>query len=158
MQHTPFTYSLDAVVGGLSRREPGMPGEAKFQTASAVGRIDVHPVLAMPLHFDGWALRPTIGARETFYSASQSPGLDIPTYRGGSANRKDFEASIDVRPPAMERDFRAPWLEHFLGGNIRHVIAPDVQYSYVTGIGNFGSICASMTATSSAIPTSSASH
>ena len=140
LTHTPFTYSLDAVVGGLSRREPGQAGEAKFQTASEVGRIDLHPVLAMPLHFDGWAMRPVLGVRETFYSASQSSGLDIPTYRSGSADRKDFEASVDIRPPALERDFRAPWLEHLLGSNVRHVIAPDVQYSYVTGVGNFGSI------------------
>ncbi len=137
---TPLTYSLDAAVGGLSRREPGMPGEAKFQTASAVGRIDLHPKVALPLHFDGWALRPVVGVRETFYSASQSPGLDIPTYRSGSADRKDFEASVDLRPPAMERDFRAPWLAHLLGSEVRHVIQPSAEYSYVTGIRNFGSI------------------
>ncbi len=140
LQHTPLTLSVDAAAGGLSRREPGEAGEAKFQTASAVGRIDLHPTLALPLHFDGWAARPTVGARETFYSASQSPGLDIPTYRSGSADRKDFEASMDVRPPAMERDFNAPWLEHLLGSQVRHVIQPEVTYNYVTGINNFGSI------------------
>ena len=40
----------------------------------------------------------------------------------------------------MERDFDAPWLTRLLGGEVRHVIQPEIQYSYVTGISNFGSI------------------
>lgn len=140
LEKTPLIWSIDASVGGLSRREPGQATESKFQTDSIVGRIDAHPVLALPLHFDGWNIRPYGGLRETFYSDSQSPGLDIPTYRRGSANRKDVEAGIDIRPPAMERDFTAPWLEKLLGSDIRHVIQPEIEYSYVAGIGNFGSI------------------
>jgi LPS-assembly protein len=105
-----------------------------------VGRIDLHPELALPIHFDGWSVRPVAGLRETFYSASQSPGLDIPTYRSGSADRKDFEAGVDIRPPAMERDFDAPWLTRLLGSEVRHVIQPEIEYSYVAGVGNFGSI------------------
>ena len=140
LQHTPFTWAVEAAAGGLSRREPGEPGEAKFQTASEVGRVDLHPTLALPLHFDGWGVRSAIALRDTFYSASQSPGLDIPTYRSGSADRKDFEASINVRPPAMERDFDAPWLTKLLGGEVRHVIQPEIEYDYVTGVSNFGSI------------------
>ena len=140
LQHTPFTWSVDASMGGLSRREPGEPGEAKFQTASEVGRFDAHPQLALPLHFDGWSVRPVVGVRDTFYTASQSPGLDIPTYKTGSADRKDLEAGIDIRPPAMERDFNAAWLTRLLGSEVRHVIQPEIEYNYVAGISNFGSI------------------
>ena len=89
----------------MNRREPGVPGEAKFETAQEVGRIDAHPTIALPLHFDGWNFRPQVGLRETFYSRSQSPGLDIPIYRNGSANREALEGGFELRPPVMERDY-----------------------------------------------------
>ncbi len=136
---TPLTWQFDGSVGGLNRREPGEPGEAKFQTAEEVGRLDVHPTVALPLHLDGWNFRPQVGLRETFYSASQSTGLDIPTYRVGSANREALEGGFDLRPPVMERDFSVPWLG-LLGMDMRHVIAPEIEYRYRSGIGNFPSI------------------
>jgi LPS-assembly protein len=137
---TPATWQIDASVGGLNRREPAQPGEAKFETAQEVGRIDAHPTVALPLHFDGWRFRPQVGLRETFYSSSQNPGLDIPTYRNGSANREALEAGFDLRPPVMERDFNTPWLSRLFGGQMRHVIAPELEYSYRGGIGNFPQI------------------
>jgi LPS-assembly protein len=137
---TPITWQLDASVGGLNRREPGETGEAGFKTSQEVGRIDAHPTVALPLQFDGWSFRPQIGLRETFYSASQNPGLDIPTYSNGSLNRESLEAGFDLRPPAMERDFSTSWLSRLLGSEMRHVIAPEVEYSYRGGIGNFPQI------------------
>ncbi len=137
---TPVTWQFDGSIGGLNRREPGVPGEAKFQTAQEVGRIDAHPTIALPLHFDGWNFRPQVGLRETFYSKSQSPGLDIPTYRNGSANREALEGGFELRPPVMERDFSTPWLSKYLGSEMRHVIAPEFTYSYRSGIGNYPSI------------------
>ncbi len=137
---TPFAWQIDASVGGLNRREPGLPGEPLFKTAQEVGRIDARPVIAMPLHFDGWSFRPQVGLRETFYSASQNPGLDIPTYSNGSLNREALEAGFDLRPPAMERDFSTPWLRRLFGSEMRHVIAPELEYIYRGGIGNFPQI------------------
>ena len=137
---TPFTWQLDGSVGGLNRREPGVTGETKFETAQEVGRIDAHPTVALPLHFDGWNFRPQVGLRETFYSKSQSSGLDIPTYRDGSANREALEGGFELRPPVMERDFSTPWLSKYFGSEMRHVIAPEFTYSYRSGIGNFPSI------------------
>ena len=43
-------------------------------------------------------------------------------------------------PPALMRDFSAPWLVHLPGVEVRHVIEPEVQYLYVIGIGNFDSV------------------
>jgi len=140
LENLPLTFQIDGSVGGLNRREPGQPGESSFKTAQEVGRIDIHPVAALPLHFDGWNFLPQVGMRETFYSASQNPGFDIPEYSDGSLNRLAFEAGFDLRPPVMERDFSTPWLSRLLGGEMRHVLSPELEYRYREGIGNFRQI------------------
>ncbi|HZD50410.1 MAG TPA: LPS assembly protein LptD [Silvibacterium sp.] len=133
---TPLMWGANVSATSLSRSEPG------FETSKVVPRLDFYPHLALPLHFDGWSLRPVVAVRDTFYGKSQNPaplGM-LPTERDATANRKDFEASIDLRPPAVMRDFSAPWLERLLGSDLRHVIEPEVQYRYVGGINNFDSI------------------
>jgi LPS-assembly protein len=47
-------------------------------------------------------------------------------------NRSDVEASIEIRPPAVERDFDLPSIHR----QLRHVIEPEIFYRYVTGIHN----------------------
>ncbi len=136
LEGTPLMWGLSSTATGLSRTEPG------FQTSRVVPRLDVYPHLTMPLHFDGWTLRPLVAVRDTLYGKSQNPGPlgIVPSERDASVNRKDFETSLELRPPALERDFSSPWLTHLLGAELRHTIEPDVQYKYVTGIGNFDSI------------------
>jgi LPS-assembly protein len=136
LEGTPLMWGVTATAGGLSRTEPG------FQTSRIVPRMDVYPHLALPIHLDGWTLRPVVAVRDTFYSKSQNPGAlgVVPSERDASINRKDFEAGMDLRPPALQRDFSAPWLTRLLGGDIRHTLEPDVQYKYVTGINNFDSV------------------
>jgi LPS-assembly protein len=133
---TPLMWGVNATGTSLSRSEPG------FETSPAVPRFDLYPHMAFPLHFDGWTVRPVLALRDTFYGKSQNPGPPgmLPTERDASLNRADFEASVDLRPPAVMRDFTAPWLEHLLGGDLRHVIEPDVEYRYVVGINNFNSV------------------
>ncbi|MGB6192792.1 MAG: hypothetical protein WBF42_10015, partial [Terracidiphilus sp.] len=46
-------------------------------------------------------------------------------------NRSDVEASVDIRTPALERDFVLGRWNRML----RHVIEPELKYSYVGGIG-----------------------
>jgi LPS-assembly protein len=133
LQGTPARWSVDGSAGGLSRSEPG------FATG-AVGRFDLYPHLAFPLHFDGWTLRPEVGARETFYTRSQTPTSTTPLLSNASVNRADLEASFDLRPPALVRDFKAPALEKIFGSDLRHTIEPEVQYRFVGGINNFSSI------------------
>ena len=93
-------------------------------------------IISLPLFADGWTAVPEFAVRDTFYTASQDP--DLSGARGGtpslsreSLNRADIEARIDVRPPAIERDFA------LAGGkwDLRHVIEPELTYRFAGGIG-----------------------
>jgi LPS-assembly protein len=136
LEGTPLMWGVTASGTSLSRSEPG------FETSKVVPRFDFYPHLALPLHFDGWNLRPLVAVRDTFYGKSQNPGPlgMLPTERDATLNRKDFEASVDFRPPALMRDFSAPWLQHLFGSDLRHAIEPEIQYQYVGGINNFDSV------------------
>ena len=108
--------------------------------AAWLGRFDLYPHLSLPLHLDGWTLRPEVGARETFYTQSQIPTSTIPLQGNATVNRSDLEASFELRPPALVRDFKAPALEKLFGSDVRHTIEPELQYRYVGGVNNFSSI------------------
>jgi len=133
LRGTPMRWSVDSSASGLSRSEPG------YKTG-VIGRFDLYPHLSLPLHFDGWTLRPEVGARETYYSQSQIPSSTTPLPGNGSVNRSDLEASFELRPPALVRDFKAPTLERLFGSDLRHTIEPEVQYRFVGGVNNFASI------------------
>lgn len=137
MSVSPVWWGFSGSAGLLSRHD-----YPSFRTSAEVPRVDVYPRLSMPLHFDGWTFRPDAAFRETWYAKSQFPvDLEqIPEVRGAGAPRTDVEAGFELRPPALERDFSAPWLTHLLGGDLRHTIEPDVGYRYVTGINNFQQI------------------
>jgi LPS-assembly protein len=57
-----------------------------------------------------------------------------------TVNRSDLEASFELRPPVLVRDFKAPALEKLFGSDVRHTIEPELQYRYVGGVNNFSSI------------------
>ncbi len=84
----------------------------------------------------GWSVVPEAALRDTSYTISQIPDLTganggTPTISHDPLNRSDLEASIDIRPPALERDFAlARW-----NRVMRHVIEPELTYRYVGGIG-----------------------
>jgi LPS-assembly protein len=120
---------LGSSVGYLNRAEPDFH-------ARNVGRLDIYPHLALPLSAGGWSAVPEFALRDTFYSVSQNADLEgkhdgIPTIRHELLNRPDIEASVDVRPPAVERDFTLSG-----GRTLRHVIEPEIDYRYVNGVGN----------------------
>ena len=74
--------------------------------------------------------------RETGYTDSQTPDLTganrgIPTFNTTALARSDYEVSVDLRPPAVERDFA---LSHW-NRELRHVIEPELTYRLVEGIG-----------------------
>jgi LPS-assembly protein len=133
LHDTPLEWSVDASAAGVGRSEPG------FKTG-VVGRFDLYPHLSLPLHLDGWTFRPEVSARETFYSQSQIPSSTTPLNGDSNVNRSDLEASFELRPPALVRDFKAPALERVFGGDLRHTIEPAVQYRFVAGVNNFSSI------------------
>jgi LPS-assembly protein len=140
--NTPLMWGGIASVAGLSRSEPANDLNTATFKAREVPRVDLYPHLAMPFSAGGWTFRPEVAVRDTFYGKSQNPAVlgVVPSLRDASLNRKDFEAGIDLRPPAIERDFSAPWLFRLFGGEMRHTIEPDIQYRYVTGIDNFDSV------------------
>ena len=97
--------------------------------------MDFYPHLSMPFTAGGWSFFPEAALRDTAYTISQTPQLTgpyaVPTISHEPLNRKDVEASIDIRPPALERDFELP----FRHRELRHVIEPELNYRYVGGIG-----------------------
>src|SRR5579863_2134925 len=126
---TPLYAGLESGVSHLGRSEPNFH-------AHNVGRFDLYPHLSLPIAAGGWSIVPEAALRETFYSSSQTPDLTganggVPIVSHTSLNRGDAEASIDVRPPALERDFSlGRW-----NRTLRHVIEPEIFYHFVGGIG-----------------------
>ena len=109
-----------------------------------MGRLDFYPHLSLPLAAGGWSIVPEVALRDTFYTISQIPDLTgarsgTPTISHDSLNRTDVEASVDIRPPALERDFALPGWNR----ELRHVIEPELTYRYVGGIGAQAQQCAS---------------
>jgi LPS-assembly protein len=131
-----LTWGGSVGVAGLKRSEPG------FSSTGPIERVDFYPHLSWTAHLDGWMFRPTIAVRDTFYSRSQITGASelgigdpVPREVDGSLNRKDGEVSVEIRAPAVERDF-----ESSNGWQWRHVIEPEVQYRVVGGINNFQNV------------------
>lgn len=122
-------WGMGSSAAYLSRSEP-------FFHARNVGRLDLYPHLSLPFQWGGWSVVPEGALRDTFYTISQNPNLtgrgDTPFISHDPLNRTDVEASVDVRPPAVERDFRLTGWNRVL----RHVIEPEITYRYVGGIGS----------------------
>ncbi len=124
--HLPLLWSLDSSISGLSRSEPG------FHTSSLLGRVDLSPEISMPLHFWGWSLRPGLTLHDTYYTQRFVNG----TASNDPTNREALDASVELRPPALEKVFD----REFLGKKWKHVIEPRVVYRMVTGVNDFASV------------------
>jgi LPS-assembly protein len=124
--HSPFVWSFDASLAGLSRSEPG------FQTAELLGRFDFNPEISLPFQFHGWSLRPALALHDTYYTERFVRGLAL----ANPTNRQALETSVEVRPPVLEKIFD----KEFLGQKWKHVIEPKVVYRAVTGVHNFANI------------------
>jgi LPS-assembly protein len=125
----PLYWGLGSSLGFMGRSVPGLH-------ARNVGRIDFYPHLSLPLVAGGWSVVPEAALRETSYSISQTPDLTgvrggVPTVSHSPLSRSSVEASMSVRPPAIERDFLLSRWNRVL----RHVIEPEFTYRYVSGIG-----------------------
>ncbi|MGD0145189.1 MAG: LPS assembly protein LptD [Terracidiphilus sp.] len=122
-------WGLGSSLGYLTRSEP-------FFHARNVGRVDFYPHLYLPLSGGGWSAVPEFALRDTLYTISQNPDLTgtrggTPTISHDALNRSDIEASVDIRPPAFERDFALTrW-----NRELRHVIEPELTYRFAGGIG-----------------------
>ncbi len=128
---SPLYWGLGSSVADLDRAEP------HFHSRD-VGRLDLYPHIEWPLHLGDWQVLPEFALRATEYSGSQIPDLDgthfggVPIVQHNALSRTDLELSVDIRPPAIERDFVLSGLHR----ELRHVIEPEIFYRYVTGIHN----------------------
>ena len=121
---TPFTLSFDLALEGVSRRTP------TFKSGDVVGRFDLAPTLALPLHLGGWSFRPEATLRETYYTERLPGGSPTP-----DISRFAIEGTFEVRPPALSRIYQLK-----SGRSFKHVIEPRVIYRYVSGVDNFAAI------------------
>ncbi len=128
--NSPFYWTYDAALEGLSRSEPG------FRTANLVGRFDLNPTLSMPLLFKGWSLNPQLSLRDTYYTQRFLGSFGEAVALSDPVNRKALEGQVELRTPTLERVFD----HEFLKRKWKHVIEPRLVYDYVTGVNNFNNI------------------
>jgi len=142
LEKLPVYFSFESGVEGVSRKETAgdlalfrqEAGRDPITTPSIVQRFDFHPSLTLPLSFAGWSLTATAGARATYYSNSIDPTTKLVLARDVVRGYGEFE--LDLRPPALARNFRRS------DGSIlfRHVIEPYVIYRRIAGIDDFDRI------------------
>jgi LPS-assembly protein len=133
---SPLRWGVDASAAGLQRSEPSaIAGQPGFATANLVGRLDIRPRLALPLQWKGWNLRPEVAVEDTLYTQQLTPSILNPpgAATGTELNRRALEASIDLRPPVLEKVFD----REIFGRRIKHVIQPIFTYNYTDGVSNF---------------------
>jgi LPS-assembly protein len=132
---TPLLWSLTASAAGLKRIQPN------FVTSGIIERFDLRPELSLPLSGGGWHTMTSVAVRETAYTRSREtpyPPGSPPIELTEPINRADFDLKIDIRPPAIERDFAVPEsLQKFFGTEIRHTVEPEIVYRNTHGINNF---------------------
>jgi len=126
---SPAYWGLASSIAYMNRSEP------HFHARNA-GRFDFYPHISLPFGSGGWSVVPEAALRDTFYSISQVPDLTganngTPSISHDALNRVDAEASVDIRPPALERDFTLNGWNR----ELRHVIEPELTYRFVGGIG-----------------------
>jgi LPS-assembly protein len=128
---SPLYWGLGSSIGDLDRANPNFH-------ARNVGRLDIYPHIEMPIHLGDWNILPELALRTTQYSGSQIPDLSgkhfdgVPFVQHNPLNRSDLEASVEIHPPVVERDFEMRGVHR----ELRHVIEPEIFYRYVTGINN----------------------
>ncbi|MBV8817368.1 MAG: LPS-assembly protein LptD, partial [Acidobacteriaceae bacterium] len=115
-------YGVEGSGAGLSRAEPG------FVSASPIARLDLHPYISIPLVFGGATLRPSLGLRETYYSARELSNSGVPVQLARYINRNALEAGLEMRTPTLERVFDGQW---------KHTVSGYAQYRFVSGVENF---------------------
>jgi LPS-assembly protein len=138
----PLYFSYEAGAEGVSRKETAddvvafrqQVGRDPIISPSIVQRLDFHPQVEVPLHFDGWSLTGTAAGRVTFYSNSIDPATQNIVSRNVTRSYGEFE--LDLRPPAFARDY------HRGDGSLffRHLIEPYVIYRRILGIDNIDRI------------------
>jgi LPS-assembly protein len=128
--HTPFYWSYDVALDGVSRREP------LFKTNDLVGRFDLQPRLSLPLHAGGWSWRTDLALRNTFYTQRKATSVSLGPVVDDLLNRRAIDLYTEMRPSTMARIFAKPvW-----GRKLKHIIEPFVAFRLVNGVSAFPNV------------------
>jgi len=125
LQKLPMYFSFDAFTGAAHRDETVTP----FETPTFVERSEFSPTVTLPLHWTPWLeVTPQFTFRSTYYGGQ----IENQRFIDEGFFRNTEEFSVDLRPPTIERIWGhddTKW---------KHTIEPDIRYSYVTGVNDFG--------------------
>ena len=120
---SPFTLDFRTSMDGLSRMD------ALMETPILVQRLDLFPRISARIpSLGGFSIVPSIGIRETYYGAQISQDLPSGVSNQGF-HRRYVDLDIEMRPPALERNFSSSLL-----GAFQHVVEPFVSYRRIHGI------------------------
>ena len=129
LDRLPFVFDFRAGLEGLSR------SDGLIDTGSLTQRLDVFPrVTARLPSLAGFSVTPSIGVRETYYSARIAPDEPSGVLHDGF-HRRYFDLEVDVKTPVLERDFYSLW-----AGSFRHSLEPGFTYRRIAGIGDTSEI------------------
>ena len=121
----PIYFSFDAFAGAVHRGQTVTP----FDTPSFVERTEFSPTVTLPFRWGPWLdVTPRFTFRSTFYGGQMQNQQFVD--QGIFRNTEEF--SVDIRPPAIERVWGSDDTKW------KHTIEPDIVYSYVTGVNDFG--------------------
>lgn len=142
LKKLPVYFSFEGGAEGVSRKETvedlvafrQQVGGDPIVSPSIVQRLDFHPRVALPISFAGFSITATAGGRATFYSNSLDPANR--SVLSGNLTRGYGEFELDVRPPALAKDFQRGNGTFFF----RHVIEPYLIYRRIVGVNNFDNI------------------
>jgi LPS-assembly protein len=125
--HVPLYFGFDLFADAMGKSESAAP---QTDTSPAVQRFEAAPSLTLPLHWGAWlGITPTFVLRATRYGAQQAPDGAIVN---SPLDRTTEELTVDVRPPALERQWGSGTSEW------KHTIEPEILYRDVNGVNDFG--------------------
>ncbi|MGQ0542789.1 MAG: LPS-assembly protein LptD, partial [Blastocatellia bacterium] len=137
----PVYFSFKTSIEGISRREE-VDDLALYQQQTggdpvispAIGqRLDVYPMLTLPISTKYFNFTASASTRVTYYSNSFN---DMRQVVGRDVIRKYGEFEFDIRPVALARNFYGRENKF----RFRHVIEPYATYRFVKGVDNFNKI------------------
>ena len=141
LKKLPIYFSFEAGIDGVSRKETVEDlisfrrdaGGDPIISPSIVQRLDFQPRIQIPLHFFGVSITASASGRATFYSNSIDPTNRAILSRNITRGYGEFE--LDIRPPALAKDFQRKGAFFF-----RHLIEPYFIYRRIAGVNAFDRI------------------
>jgi LPS-assembly protein len=122
----PFYFSFEAFSDAGHRSDT----VTNFSTGNFVERSEIAPTVTMPFHWGSWLdVTPTFTLRSTYYGGQIQNG----SFVNQGFFRNTEELSVDIRPPTLDR----VWGSSDSGTKWKHVIEPEIVYSYVNGVTDF---------------------